>query len=481
MLDTLPVELVLYILRGSSLSVVLSVSRTCSYLRGISLVERRLWVDASDAYRIRLPLGETLKTMKLSLIPGYAARCVAIRNKVRPFQRCTSSTSIPDPVLVSPIRTYETTGLYKLPAYAPWGPAKYSKYSFVGHIPPTFLSVLPGGHSFLLGSLRHLAVYDLVGEYGIELNVGPSCSQYEPRPGTEAVSAVDWDSRDHGVHIGVAVLSKAFDEQCEVQSYLSVFQINYDVKEKHNTNEAPSVRRTQLVSVPFRAEAVAIRGSLVVVHNHSNLLLVDLRTSRRGWWHIEKCMIQRVTIDVGFRLPAVFLAVRSQDQSTLLFFPDVTAAMLECSRSESRRGIASRPLEPHTVYTLPNRVYISAHLDRYLTCECITHEFSEVPVTFHNGSSPPGPGTNGTKFSVLYDSQQPVQARSSFHTLLTAVDPNGLMEVQILDSDEDIEPHARSISFPAERMHGVGRSVAFDPVYGIGLVFARGRVWVTQY
>ncbi|KAK7031945.1 F-box domain-containing protein [Favolaschia claudopus] len=446
MLDTLPVELVLYILRGSSLSVVLNVSRTCSYLRGISLVERRLWVDAFDAYRIRLPLRETLKTIKLSLIPGYAARCVSIRNKVRPLQRCRSSTSIPDPVLISPIRTYEATGLYKLPAYAPWGPAKYSQYSFVGHIPPPFLSVFPGGHSFLLGSLRHLAVYDLVGKYGIELNVGPSCSQYEPRPGAEAVSAVDWDSRDNGVHTGVAVLSKAFDEQREVQRCVMTIELCCI----GNNHQAPSVRRTQLVSVPFRAEAVAIRGHLVVVYSHSNVLLVDLRIGRRGWWRAEKCMIQHATIDVGTRLPTVFLAVRNQDQSTLLLSLDETAAMLELSKSESDSGIASSPLKLDAVFSLPRRVYIPGAAGKYLSYNCTTHGFRDAITTSHADG--------------------------------TAVDSNGLIEVQLLDPEEDIEPDARRIiSFPAEQMRGVGRSVGFDPVYGIGLAFARGRLWVMQY
>ncbi|KAK6977726.1 F-box domain-containing protein [Favolaschia claudopus] len=476
MLDTLPVELVLYILRGSSLSVVLNVSRTWSYLRGISLVERRLWVDASDAYRIRLPLGETLKTIKISLIPGYVARCVAIQNKLRPLQHCSFGSSIPHPVFISPIRTYEATGLYALPAYAPWGPAKYSQCSFVGHIPPTFLSVLPGGHSFLLGSLRHLAVYDLVGKYGIELNVGPSCPQYEPRPGAEAVSAVDWDSRDNGVHIGVAVLSKAFDEQCEIQSYLSVFQINYDAKGVRDNKQAPSVRRTQLVSVPFRAEAVAIRGHLVVVYNHSNVLPVDLRIWRRKWWRAEKFVIQHATIDLGTRLPTAFLAVRSQEQSTLLLSLDETAAMLEFSKSESDSGIAGSPLKPEVVCLLPRRVYIPGSADRYLSHNCTTHGFRDAITTSHTD------GINGTKFLTLSDSQQPIQGRSSYHIMLTAVDLNGLIEVQLLDPEEDIEPDARRIiSFPAERMRGVGRSVGFDPVYGIGLVFARGRLWIMQY
>lgn len=37
------------------------------------------------------------------------------------------------------------------------------------------------------------------------------------------------------------------------------------------------------------------------------------------------------------------------------------------------------------------------------------------------------------------------------------------------------------LAFPAKSMPGVGRSVAFDDVYGIMLVFARGRLWVVQY
>lgn len=79
------------------------------------------------------------------------------------------------------------------------------------------MNVLPGGRSFLLGSMGHLGIYGLRGEYGYELKV-PFCARFDPHPGDTAAT-IAWDSVDNGVHVGIAVLSKAFNERHDVEKY----------------------------------------------------------------------------------------------------------------------------------------------------------------------------------------------------------------------------------------------------------------------
>ncbi|KAJ6606924.1 hypothetical protein B0H10DRAFT_2195189, partial [Mycena sp. CBHHK59/15] len=171
----------------------------------MSLTSRRLWIDASDAHAISLPLGETLKNTCLSLLPRNAARRVSISQKWK-------NPGVGG--VICPIKTYEVTPIYHLPSWAFWAPLKYSQRSLLGHAPPTFVNILPGGHLFLFGSMGHLGVYDLGGNYGFELEV-PFNGRFDPRPGD--ASTVDWDSLDNGAHITIIVLTEAFNDQHDVE------------------------------------------------------------------------------------------------------------------------------------------------------------------------------------------------------------------------------------------------------------------------
>ncbi|KAJ7022670.1 hypothetical protein C8F04DRAFT_234351 [Mycena alexandri] len=270
MLDYLPVELLLIVLRGSSITDIFNLSRTASFFRYISLTNRGLWIDASDCYRIRLPLGETLKTTDLARILYDVARSVSIlykwqhRDLARP---------------VSPIRTYEATRLYGLPSWSFWSPLRYAQRTFIGHFPPTFMNVLPGGRSFLFGSVAHLGIYDVQGEYGIALDV-PFCGRFDPRPG-DTTMTVDWDSVDNGAHIVVVVISKAFNQHHNVESYLSVFAVN------HTLATTPSVHRTHIFPLPLDASAVSMKGSLVLVWSSNAFVIVDLKSSQSDWWLLD--------------------------------------------------------------------------------------------------------------------------------------------------------------------------------------------------
>ncbi|KAF8166075.1 hypothetical protein K438DRAFT_1984420 [Mycena galopus ATCC 62051] len=390
MLEGLPVELILLLLRGSSIADILNLSRTSSYFRSISFLNRRLWIDASDPYRIRFPLGETLKTTDLSRLPRYAARSTAILNKYRHH--------LHHDLAISPIRTYEATRLYDLPAWNFWSPAKYSQRSFLGHVPPTFMNVLPAAVHFYWGP------WVILGYMTSAANL---------------VAEVDWDSVDNGVNIVLAIISKAFNERRDLESYLSVFKINYV-----HSAKAPSVCRTHVLELPIDATVVSIEGDLVLVRNSADFLLFDLAARRRGWWHLRDSEITHASI--------------------------LTERTMSLAVKFHKTGV-------HRVQTI---------------------NISSDMVSFADAGSPfwtAYPPMRGLE-TIL------APLRSSYHTMLAAVDI-GTLTVLRTDSDWDAGEVRKwlTLSFPVEGMPGVGRTVVFDDVYGIALAFARGRLFVMQY
>ncbi|KAF7345672.1 F-box domain-containing protein [Mycena venus] len=474
MLDALPVELILILLRGSSIADILNFSRTSSYFRCISLINRRLWIDASDAYRIRLPLGETLKIIDLSRLPRYAARSMAILSKWRHCHHPDLARPI------SPIRTYEATRLYDLPSWAFWSPLKYSTRSFVGHGLPAFMNVLPGGRSFLFGVMGHLGIYDLRGEYGFELKV-PFCARFDPRPGDTAATTIDWDSIDNGAHVGIAILSKAFNERHDVESYLSVFRIKYA-----HSADAPSVRRTHVFTLPIDATAVSLRGHLVLVCGSTDFLLIDLKANQRGWWHLPDSEITYATIQTAQR--TISLVVRSREDNTpFLQTIDIPEAMESFTHTSSPFWTAYR-FEPRAIHALPTPKLSSAYptiksldangttfRETTLTANALT---AVIRSTFLCSALDVHPN----EITAHTVTQPLVPLRSSYHTILAAV---GTGKLAVLRTDDGWSAgdaqKLLTLSFPAQGMPGVGGSVVFDDVYGVALAFARGRLFVMQY
>ncbi|KAJ7648400.1 hypothetical protein DFH06DRAFT_1476396 [Mycena polygramma] len=472
MLDHLPVELILLILHGASLSDILNVSRTSSYFRCISFTNRQLWIDASDSYRIRLPLGETLKTTDVSLLPRCTARGVSILYKWRQHHDLAKP--------VSPIRTYESTRLYDLPSWAFWSPSKYSQRSFVGHTPPTVMNVLPGGRAFLFGSLEHLGIYDLHGEYGYELEV-PCCARFDARPG-EAAATIDWDSIDNGAHIGIAVLSKAYSARHDIESYLSVFRVDYSCSAR-----SPSVRRTHIFTLPIDAAAVSIKGHLVLVRSSSEIILLDLQSSQRGWWTLQDGEITLAAIDTLHQSISLVVDSRNNNSRSLQTIP-IPASMESFGDTSSPFWTPYR-FVPRTVQCLPAPEFSFAY--GYPTIKSLDADeewttFREAMLTVDARSAVvsstrirtgPKPAVPSIESSArTHTVAQPLALlRSSHHALLGAVG-SGVLAVLRADDAKFL-----TLEFPAKLMPGVGRTVVFDDVYGIGVAFARGRLFVMQY
>ncbi|KAJ7633988.1 hypothetical protein B0H17DRAFT_510816 [Mycena rosella] len=466
LIENLPVELVLILLRGSPISDILSFTRTSSYFRCISLANRRLWMDAFDSYRIQLPLGDTLKTTDLSLLPRNAVRSMSIARKWR-------HPELAKPI--APIRTYEATRLYDLPAWAFWAPLKYAQPSFMGHAPPAFMNVLPGGRAFLCGSMGHLGIYDLRGRYGYELDV-PFCPRFDPPPGGSATT-VSWDSVDNGAHITVGVLSKSFNERRDLESKLSVFALDYA-----RTADEPSICRTHVFTLPIYATAVYTKGPLVLVHGSNTFLLVNLQTKQCGCWLLQDTEITAAEIDPA--LTSIFLVVNSvADNARSLQIFDVPPEM---EPFEQTPFWACYEFAPRT------RAVLADPLRRYPTYPTI-QLFDSESETFREATLAAG-GTLLLSSTVTKPRSLALPRRAAVNTnTCTPTDVAVLRSAHrrqmlaVFKKEElAILPSAPAddvlrLAFPAGEMPGAGRALAFDDVYGIMLVFARGRLFVVQY
>ncbi|KAJ7613000.1 hypothetical protein FB45DRAFT_938763 [Roridomyces roridus] len=489
LLHSLPVELVLIVLRGSSLADILNLSRTCRYLRSICLTNRSVWLAASDAYKLSLPLGETLKTTPLASLLRNSARSVSIESKWR-------STSLPEPgAAATPthIRSSELTHLYDLPVYAFWSPRKYGVPSLLGHAPPTYMNVLPGGRSFLLGSSAHLGVYDLEGKYGVQLEVPyASGTGLEPWPG-RGVPEVDWYSGNNGVQTTIVVLSMAFDEEREARSYLSVFTVEYI-----RSTRTPSVKRTHLCQLPFHATQISVKGSRVLARSRDTVAVMSLEGGQRAQWTLPDIDCEITCTAMHEDYPnSVFLVVKSATAGRSLQVIDIPLSDNTDGLDWSHLSCPRRMIHPAVVE--PASKFPASSLD-----ESMEFSMDGGEMWFHE-TVLVDPHTLGvsTALVTLGPSSVPVSeeipkepspfrviaqnlASASVHVersayggrqvLARKLDETGGLVVLCCGSDERLE-----ISVPASMVGFNTKSMVFDEVYGILLVFVRGRVCVVRY
>ncbi|KAJ7065561.1 hypothetical protein C8F01DRAFT_749036 [Mycena amicta] len=268
MFQSLPVELLLDVLRGATIADIFNVSRTASCLRALSLANRSLWLDACDTSKLLLPPGETLNTVDLSLLLLSAARTVSIANK-------WSSATPTNPV--HSLHALEAHTLYKLPPYQFWSPHRFAQRSFLGHQPPPVLSVLPGGRVFILGDAEHLAVYDLRGECAWEL-APPfylrNLSSGNVRSVAEAQRSISWDSVDNGAHIVIAAISSGFTAERSLERYLSVFIFEYK-----RGADSSFVQRLDDILLPIEANLVSVKGLHIFVSSSEAVMLFNIAQS----------------------------------------------------------------------------------------------------------------------------------------------------------------------------------------------------------
>ncbi|KAF7317859.1 F-box domain-containing protein [Mycena kentingensis (nom. inval.)] len=252
MLVDLPVELILNILDGATVADILHATRTSRYLRFISLAHRSLWNHACDPHKLVLPFGDTLQSANLALILCSAARAASIA------RRLLSATAA-NPIY--PLHTRELRSLYDLAPYRPWSPERFARPTFLGHAPPPILAVLPGGRAFILGDTEHLAVYDVAGEWALEL-AAPAYSRFYSF-GTSVADVrrrVSWNIEDSGKRSVVAFVSSGIGTTQRMERHLSVFAL-----ESAEGTGQMYLRHADHFLLSMNADSVGFQGHNVVV------------------------------------------------------------------------------------------------------------------------------------------------------------------------------------------------------------------------
>ncbi|KAJ7449400.1 hypothetical protein B0H11DRAFT_2202081 [Mycena galericulata] len=189
----LPVELIVKVIRGGTLEDILNTTRVrsenwieeashfaltqaCACFRNTSLFAREIWLDAPDSSNLPLPLGETLATIDVAMLPRLACRAVLIQ------QRWSEA-------VISPVRSFKPD-LDKLPSWAPWIVPRMG----LGFKNPKWCQFLPGGETFLVGKGSAVGVYDRQGVFGHKLHLAG------------AVVDLAWISGDNGGHLTIGIL-----------------------------------------------------------------------------------------------------------------------------------------------------------------------------------------------------------------------------------------------------------------------------------
>lgn len=254
----LPPELVLKILLHASVADILHFTRTCSYLRQISLYNRQIWKNARDSHIIPLPPGNTLDTVDLTFYPYYASRAISLSVKWKTF------TSVP------PLKCSEARHLYHLPSWEPWIPQG------PGTLSPTVCYILPGSRYVLLGRLSEMrdiptnvGIYDLKTAHGHLLDY----------PGR--LDSLDWVSTDNGAHITISILLTVAERgptvTDEVHRRLRIFSLDCSTALSQD-DSSPQIVQTGDIRLPpgSFARSVVLRDSLACLHGGSELFFIDI-------------------------------------------------------------------------------------------------------------------------------------------------------------------------------------------------------------
>ncbi|CAK5274695.1 unnamed protein product [Mycena citricolor] len=483
----LPAELVLLILRGLGVADVLNVSRSSSALRSLILSNPSAWVHACDAYTLPLPAGESPRSVPASLLPYFAARAVSISALF-----CSSRSTAPSPLtILHPRGAGETPVL-----------ASTCIYSQLGTLPPNVLTVLPGGRTLLVGHIgpgrpMQLGVYGIGARGKPEgqwqyLLVDPVSTRFDP-PQKGGDHAVDWASIPGDADgVRIAVLQNRYDEKRDLRCCAEVFRLDFTPGKA-----APQVQRSHSIELPFCAEGICVRGSLVMGYSANGLALIDLDTMRRICWIVgANSEHQRGS------WPSETIAA-TLDLCTRRIVLAINSGAVCCTRT-----VSSLPIpDPRDACWGSDWNFcaldLSTHCDETTSCTLpatpLTRPIAQTGAThrlFHNDegevqllttsqdrrhafvSAP----KSGAQSSTCMITQDVVScSRSSFHHLsiiATSASPSSLVDVYFPGRDVRLKLNLCSadVSVPEGR-----NLVVVDDIYGLAVVCARQRLFVFQY
>ncbi|KAJ7089028.1 hypothetical protein C8R43DRAFT_964903 [Mycena crocata] len=239
----LPAEPVCKILDGRLLEDIWSLTLTCNRFRTISLILREVWVNAEDSDDIPLPLGIDSRTIDVTLLPRLAYRAILLQRKWK------------EPI-ISPVQS-QRPQLSDIPSWKRWIPDG----SRLGFTTPTWMYLLPGGQSFLIGISWRVGMYDLSGTYGHEFELDG------------ILTGVDWISHENGASLTLGFL---FCHSGTLNGAKSLTMYSVD----QSQSARPTVSSRIELLLPNASLGLAMAGSTVLTWGLQFIFLHNLDTKR---------------------------------------------------------------------------------------------------------------------------------------------------------------------------------------------------------
>ncbi|KAF5381850.1 hypothetical protein D9757_008349 [Collybiopsis confluens] len=275
-------EVLLEIFDGLPVEDVLNLSRVSHYLRQLSLCNRSFWTRADKTGLIPLPIGQTLKTIDISLIPQYFAQAVSISGNLQPKPK-SGFSEIQE---VQPKRTTEISLV---------GSPFESSAGFLRSA-----HLLPGRQLIMMvwrlsdedSNPERIVIMSLDGKFRFTVN----------RHFDEDIQFV-WSSEDNGGLTWLALLILSRDE-FSTPSALCIFEIRCD--------DAPdrsfSVGSERVIQLPkyCSVNQLSMGGSLLVAFGGPDILVFDCQTGRKKGWFQSAYSHHRITLAQVIFYPSVY-------------------------------------------------------------------------------------------------------------------------------------------------------------------------------
>ncbi|KAJ7449402.1 hypothetical protein B0H11DRAFT_2289462 [Mycena galericulata] len=446
-MDRLPVELVWRILHRMSLADIMNTARTCSYLRAISLSDREIWANALDSVDIHLPLGKTLGSVEAVQLPRRAYRAISLQRKWKESIICPSRSSRPR-LSALPYWTRWWTN---------WTPQK-----------PQWFRLLPGGQLFLIGKSYAMGIYDLLGRFGHEINLG----------GTPI--GVDWICTDNGASLTLGIL---------LTTTLAIYHL------RQNRSSGLIVSPPKRIRVPLEPEGLSMKHSTALIWGRRSLFLHDLKTGvsvhlspplenpapKIGWASLHPFPpIRAVMLSVTAETRTQFTRTLSVAEN-MWTLPLLPKEQEEFDDEGSTRRLISRALETvrgsspihRPLRRFPLHFFLGVDSDHIEVLDILT--YSTTPMVSIPAAKPP---ISIRDYEYFWPCPTSCGRLFVFRLQDGIVDlfrysPGEMCRLGSLDSV--VSDFVNSSNNPPSVV------MAFDPVQGILLLGAHGSILVLQY
>ncbi|KAF5381865.1 hypothetical protein D9757_008348 [Collybiopsis confluens] len=274
-------EVLLKIFDGLPVEDVLNLSRVSHYLRQLSLCNRSFWTRADKTFLIPLPIGQTLKTIDISLIPQYFAQAVSISKNLQPRPKSIS------PEGSSKIQIAQPKRISLINIDNPFDPIVAFMRS--AHLLP--------GHQLAM-MIWKLSPEDPDTQRMVIMSLDRKF-RFVVNHHFDEDAAFVWNSKDNG---GLTWLALLMPSRNHSPSNLCIFEIRCD-----NTVDQPfSIHGHRIIQVPksCSVQKMVMEGSLLVLFGDRDILVYDCKEGLGRQWlraaDSKKTSIEFIIISPSF-------------------------------------------------------------------------------------------------------------------------------------------------------------------------------------